>query len=186
VALITDPNPFLSTPYPISLYSFCGSRIIQRVNLIMLEELFFILGIAYNIFLICVFLIRKRMTILQRVGKFYFLLAIPAIYGIFLVQQEYKTVRYSIFLGIFLAFLALEFLYDYILKIPFRENLKKYWKQTIPYLALYYAMNYGFVVMVWKNDSQIGGVIMLGLFIIQIIVNMGTHSPFHKINISDT
>jgi hypothetical protein len=64
--------------------------------------------------------------------------------------------------------------------------LKKYWKQAIPYLALYYAMNYGFVVMVWKNYSQIGGVIMLGLFIIQIIVNMGTHSPFHKINISDT
>ena len=115
------------------------------------------------------------MTILQRVGRFYFLLAIPAVYGIFLVQQEYKAVQYSIFLGIFLVFLALEFLYDYILKIPFRENLKKYWKPAIPYLALYYAMNYGFVVMVWKNYSQIGGIIMLGLFIIQITVNISTH-----------
>ena len=122
------------------------------------------------------------MTILQRVGKLYFLLAIPAIYGIFLVQQENKTLQYSIFLGLFLAFLAMEFLYDYLLKIPFRENLKKYWKQAIPYLALYYAMNYGFVVMVWKNYSQIGGVIMLGLFIVQIIVNIGTHSQFHKKN----
>jgi hypothetical protein len=172
----------MPTPQPNSLFSFCGSKIIQRVNRIMLEELFFILGIANNIFLICIFLIRKKMTILQRVGKFYFLLAIPAVYGIFLVQQDHKTVRYSIFLGIFLAFLALEFLYDYILKIPFRENFKKYWKQAIPYLALYYAMNYGFVVMVWKNYSQIGGVIMLGLFIVQIIVNMETHSPFHKKN----
>ena len=142
----------------------------------MLEELFFVLGIVNNLFLIYIFLIRKKITILQRVGKFYFLLAIPAVYGIFLVQQENKAAQYSIFLGIFLAFLALEALYDYILKIPFRENLKKYWKPAIPYLALYYAMNYGFVVMVWKNYSKTGGIIMLGLFIIQIIVNMSTHN----------
>ena len=142
----------------------------------MLEELFFILGIVNNLFLIYIFLIRKKIIILQRVGKFYFLLAIPAVYGIFLVQQEHKAAQYSIFLGIFLAFLALEVLYDYVLKIPFRENLKKYWKPAIPYLALYYAMNYGFVVMVWKNYSKTGGIIMLGLFIIQIIVNMSTHN----------
>ena len=148
----------------------------------MLEELFFGLGIASNLFLIYIFLIRKKMAVLQRVGKFYFLLAIPAAYGIFLVQQEQKTVRYSIFLGIFLAFLALEFLYDYILKIPFRENLKKYWQLAIPYLALYYAMNYGFVVMIWKYYSQIGGIVMLGLVIIQIIVNLCTHSFKSKTN----
>ncbi|MDD5109671.1 MAG: hypothetical protein PHI63_00460 [Patescibacteria group bacterium] len=142
----------------------------------MLEELFFILGIVNNLFLIYIFLIREKMATLKKVGKFYFILAIPAVYGILLVQQEHKTVRYTVFLGIFLAFLALEFLYDFILKIPFRENLKKHWKPAIPYLALYYAMNYGFVVMVWKNYSQIGGAIMLGLLIIQIIVNMSTHN----------
>jgi len=141
----------------------------------MLEELFFVLGIVNNLFLIYIFLIRKKMAILQRVGKFYFLLAIPAVYGILLVQQEHKAMQYSIFLGIFLGFLALEALYDYVLKIPFRENLRKYWKPAIPYLAFYYAMNYGFVAMVWKNYSQIGGIIMLGLFIIQIIVNISTH-----------
>jgi len=148
----------------------------------MSEELFFILGIVNNLFLIYIFWIREKMTLLQRVGKFYFLLAIPAVYGIFLVQQEHKSVRYSIFLGIFLAFLVLELLYDYILKIPFRENLKKHWKPAVPYLALYYAMNYGFVVMVWKNYSQIGGAIMLGLLIIQIIVNIRTHSPVSQKN----
>ena len=146
----------------------------------MLEELFFVLGVVNNLFLIYIFLIREKMTRLQRVGKFYFLLAIPAVYEILLVQQEHKTVRYSIFLGIFLAFLALEFLYDYVLKIPFRENLKKYWMQATPYLTLYYAMNYGFVMMVWKNYSKVGGAIMLGLLIVQIFVNMRTHFPFHK------
>ena len=89
----------------------------------------------------------------------------------FLVAQEQKAVQYSIFLGIFLAFLALEGLYDYILKIPFREN----WKLLTPYLVLYYAMNYGFVVMVWKISLP-RGLLMLGLFIIQIIINICTHS----------
>ncbi|MBA7551646.1 hypothetical protein ES705_44194 [subsurface metagenome] len=138
----------------------------------MLEELFFILGFVNNLFLIFIFLIRKdRMVLLERIGWVYLLLAIPAVYGIFLVLQEQKAVHYIIFLGIFLAFLVLEGLYDHILKIPFRNN----WKLLTPYLVLYYAMNYGFVVMVWKTSLP-KGIIMLGLFIIQIIVNICTHS----------
>lgn len=143
----------------------------------MLEPFFFILGLVNNIFLIFIFLIRKnRMGILQRIGWVYLLLAIPAAYGIILVVQEQKAVQYGIFLGIFLAFLLLEWLYDYVLKINFRENWKKNWKWLVPYLGLYYAMNYGFVVMPWKT-SLVWGLIMLGLFIIQIIVNIRTHPP---------
>ncbi|GAG55910.1 unnamed protein product [marine sediment metagenome] len=137
----------------------------------MLEELFFILGFVNNLFLIFIFLIRKdKMVLLKRIGWVYLLLAIPAVYGIFLVVREQKAAQYSIFLGIFLAFLALEGLYDHILKIPFRKN----WKLLTPYLVLYYAMNYGFVVMVWTTSLP-RGLIMLGLFIIQIIVNIYTH-----------
>ena len=141
----------------------------------MLEEFFFILGIVNSIFLIVIFMIRKnRLALLQRIGRVYLLLAIPAAYGIFLVQQEQKAIQYSIFLGIFLAYLAIEWLYDYVLKVPFREN--RNWKLLVPYLVLYYAMNYGFVVMPWKT-SLAWGIIMLGLFIIQIILNLRTHPP---------
>ena len=140
----------------------------------MLEPLFFALGLVNNVILIFIFLIRKnRHTLLKKIGWMYFFLTIPAIYAIFLVQQEQKTERYTIFLGIFLAFLAIEALYDWILKIPFREKMD--WKQLAPYVALYISMNYGFVVMVWKYYSLIGGVIMLGLFVIQIIVNIVSH-----------
>jgi hypothetical protein len=52
----------------------------------MLEELFFILGFANNLFLIFIFLIRKdKMVLLKRFGWVYLLLAIPAVYGILLV-----------------------------------------------------------------------------------------------------
>lgn len=141
----------------------------------MLELFFFVLGIVNSCLLIFIFLIRRsRFGILQRIGWAYLLLAIPAVYGIFLVFQEQKTVRYSIFLGIFLAFLALEWLFDYVFKINFRENWKQNWKYVIPYLALYYAMNYGFVVMPWKTHLP-WGLVMLGLFVIQIITNLRSH-----------
>ena len=136
---------------------------------------FFVLGLVNSIFLILLFLVRKnRLDLLHRFGWIYLLLAIPAAYGIILVAQEQKTIRYSIFLGIFLAFLLLEWLYDYVLKINFRENWRKNWKWVVPYLILYYAMNYGFVVMPWKT-SLVWGLIMLGLFIIQIIANLKSH-----------
>jgi hypothetical protein len=141
----------------------------------MLGVYFFVLGLVNSVFLILLFLVRKnRLDLLNRFGWIYFLLAVPAIYGIFLVQQENETVRYSIFLGIFLAFLLVEWLFDYVLKINFRENWRKNWKWMVPYLALYYAMNYGFVVMPW-NASLVWGLIMLGLFIVQIIANLKSH-----------
>ena len=141
----------------------------------MLELYFFILGIVNSVFLISIFLIRgNRLDLLKRTGWIYFLLAIPAIFGIILTVQEQKTERYIIFLGIFLAFLFIEWLFDYVLKINFRENWKKNWKWMLPYLALYYAMNYGFVVMPWKNNL-LWGLVMLGLFIIQIITNLRSH-----------
>jgi len=141
----------------------------------MLELFFFVLGIVNSALLIFIFLLRKnRLALLQRIGWMYLLLAIPAVYGIFLVLQEQKTVRYSIFLIIFLAFVAIEWLFDHVLKINFRENWKKNWRWLVPYLALYYAMNYGFVVMPWKT-SLTWGLVMLGLFIIQIIANLRSH-----------
>ena len=146
----------------------------------MLEVFFFILGIVNSVSLIFIFVIRKnRLALLQRIGWAYMLLAIPAVYGIILVLREQQAVRYIIFLGIFLAFLLLEWLYDYVLKINFRENWRKNWKWVVPYLCLYYAMNYGFMVMPWKT-SLTWGLIMLGLFIIQIITNIWTHSPGRK------
>ena len=140
----------------------------------MLKPFYFGLGLVNSGFLIFTFLIRKNhFDLLQKIGWLYFLLAIPAIYAIFLVQKEQQTQRYTIFLGIFLAFLAIELLYDWILKIPFRETMD--WKLLVPYLALYFSMNYGFVVMAWKYYSLPYGIILAVLFVIQIIANIVSH-----------
>jgi hypothetical protein len=150
-------------------------RATGRGSFRMLETFFFALGLLNNVLLILIFLVRRsHLDLLQRTGWLYFLLAIPAIYAIFLVQKEQKTPRYTVFLVIFLAFLAIEFLYDWLLKIPFRKTMD--WRLLVPYVALYVSMNYGFVVMSWKYYSSQAGMLLLGLFIVQIIANMFTHT----------
>jgi hypothetical protein len=137
----------------------------------MADQYFFLLGLANSIASIIIFLIRKdHLELLESYGWIYLFLAIPAIYILFIVQRDQNALRYNIFLGIFLAFLALEGLLEFILKIPFREN----WLYLIPYLFLYFAMNYGFIVMVWKKSAP-KGILLLVLFVVQIISNMISH-----------
>ena len=140
----------------------------------MLEELFFLLGLANSALLIAIFLLAKskRMGDVRRVGLAYLLLAIPALYGIFLVVQEKNAWQYGVFLGIFIAYLALEAVYDFVLKVQFRSS----WKYLLPYLCLYFAMNYGFVVMVWKW-SLAPGLLMLAIFVVQIAINIWANHP---------
>lgn len=141
----------------------------------MLEPFYFALGLVNSGVLISIFLLRENhLDLLRKTGWIYFLLAIPAIYAVFLVQKEHKTPRYTLFLGIFLAFLAIEALYDWVLRIPFRATMD--WKLLTPYVLLYMSMNYGFVVMTWKYYSVPRGIVLLILFVVQIIANMLTHS----------
>ncbi|MBN2089869.1 hypothetical protein JW964_09650 [candidate division KSB1 bacterium] len=136
-----------------------------------MKSIYFALGVANNMLLILIFLLRKNhLPLIQSYGWIYLLLAIPAIYLITIVQSHEMALQYTIFLCIFLAFLALEGLFDFVLKIPFREN----WALLASYLVLYYAMNYGFIVMTWKFSLK-HGIIMLILFIIQLAMNLMTH-----------
>ena len=140
----------------------------------MLEPLFFSLGVVNSLALTVIFVLRgRRLDLVQRFGYLYLLLAIPAAYGIVLVLQEEKPAQYAIFLSNFLGFLAIEALYDWVLKIPFREHMD--WRLLVPYVALYVSSSYGFVVMVWKESVQ-GGVLMLVLTVVQILANALTHS----------
>ena len=110
------------------------------------------------------------MEIVNKYAKWvFFLIPIAIIGGIFGIIESVPASNF-IFLGIFGFFMGLEYLYDYKLKLNFRHN----WKLLVPYLILYYAMNYGLVMMPWSMSLPIG-IIILCLFIIQIAVNIWTH-----------
>ena len=143
----------------------------------MFETFYFLLGVVNSLLLITIFLLVRYAKTAQVAvtGKVYLALAIPAVIGIVLAQQQQKPTQYTIFLRIFLAFLMLEGIYDFVLKVSFREN----WKLLTPYLMLYWSMNYGFIVMTWKHSKLQGG-ILLDLFIIQIIANIRSHTKEKK------
>jgi hypothetical protein len=141
------------------------------------QIIFFILGLVSNVYMVAIFLIRRKndSVTLRRVGRWYFILAIPAIINLFLFKNDDQFIRYGIFLGIFLAFLLVEWIYDFRLQFDWRRN----WKLLTPYLALYYAANYGFIVMPWKIEHRAWqGIVMLIAVVIQIAVNLATHGPW--------
>jgi hypothetical protein len=141
----------------------------------MLETYFFVLGAVDSLVLIIIFLVRKkRLDLVKRYGWFYLLLSLPAVLGLFWALRQGSS-KYAIFLGIFLAYLLMEYVFDHVIKPGFRENWRRDWRLLTPYLVLYYAINYGFIVMPW-TVSRTWGVIMLGLFIIQIFANLWSHT----------
>ena len=143
----------------------------------MFETFYFLIGVVNSLLLMAIFLLVRYAKAAQVAvaGKVYLALAIPAVIGIVLAQQQQKPTQYTIFLGIFLVFLVLEGIYDFVLKVSFREN----WKLLTPYLMLYWSMNYGFIVMTWKHSKLQGGILLV-LFIIQIIANIRSHTKEKK------
>ncbi len=76
----------------------------------MFENYFFTLGIVNNLLLTSIFLSVKysKKSVVKSIGFVYLLLLIPSIYGIILAVQQNKEYQYSVFLGIFIAFIILE------------------------------------------------------------------------------
>jgi hypothetical protein len=140
----------------------------------MMAPFFFALGLVNAVCLILVFILRKRrLDLVQRYGWVYLGLALPTVYGLVLARQEGSPEQYTIFLAIFLAFLVVEGLYDWVLKVPFRESMD--WRLLVPYVALYVASCYGFVVMSWKFLSIGAGILLLVLTVAQVVANAVTH-----------
>ncbi|MBN2152249.1 MAG: hypothetical protein JW839_12435 [Candidatus Lokiarchaeota archaeon] len=144
----------------------------------MIHPFLSVVALCNSAFLIAIFVVRKNPAspLLRKIGKTYLVLFIPAgIAGIVIVLVEHADPSYLISLAAFLAYLGLEALFDYVLKVDFRSN----WKLVVPYLVLYYVYNYGFFVMPWKQDLVLG-IILLSLFIAQLVTNAITHPRSKK------
>jgi hypothetical protein len=134
------------------------------------------LSVLNNLLLIAVFLIRKNnLAFVERWGKLYLFVVIPVGITWIIGLKEQMNPIYSVFFVIFLLFLGIEALFDHILKLDFRTN----WKPLIPYLILYYMMNYGMFAMTYK-ENNIAGIVILVLIIVQIGANIYSHPRKRK------
>ena len=112
----------------------------------------------------------KNKDLIRKIGYIYLGLAPFAIIVWILSVKNQRPSSNDIFCAIFLLYLGIEALFDFILKIEFRSI----WYLLIPYLILYYIVNYGIVMMIWA-ESQPWGIVMLVLWIIQLILNRISH-----------
>ncbi|QEE14808.1 hypothetical protein DSAG12_00625 [Promethearchaeum syntrophicum] len=150
----------------------------------MLKILLIIWGLLHNLLLILIFFLRfkgfeKNKDIIQKIGYFYLGLTPFAIIVWILSVLNERPSSNGIFCAIFLLYIGLEAIFDFILKIEFRNI----WYLLVPYLILYYAVNYGIVMMIWA-ESQPWGIVLLVLWIIQLIANTISHRrPKEKIEI---
>lgn len=141
----------------------------------MLKTLLIVWGLLHNFLLILIFFLRfmgyeKNKDIIRKIGYFYLGLApFPIIVWVLSVTNQRPSSN-GIFCVIFLIYLGIEALFDFILEIDFRSI----WYLLIPYLILYYIVNYGIVVMIWAEDLP-WGIVMLVLWIIQLIINGISH-----------
>jgi len=141
----------------------------------MLKTLLIVWGLLHNLFLILIFYLRfkgfeKNEILIKKIGYFYIGLAPFAIIVWVLSVTNQRPSSNVIFCALFLIYLGLEVLLDFILKIDFRTI----WYLLIPYLILYYIINYGITMMVWAEDLT-WGIVLLVLWIIQLIINAISH-----------
>lgn len=130
-----------------------------------------ILALLTNVTFIGIFYLRKRhLLLVEQYGKWTFLLIIPALVSILIAILESEPPSTFIILGIYVAFMILEFFLDHYWKLDFRHN----WKLLTPYLVLYYVMNYGLVIMPWTYSTPVG-IITLAFFIFQLGMNIYSH-----------
>jgi hypothetical protein len=139
----------------------------------MYEPLLFALGIIINLTFSVIFFLTKKqkLHLVRPIGIILFSITLPGTV-ILLILMIIEGVRIGfIVFGVFiLLFLIIEILYDYVLKLEFRSDKKL----LVPYLILYYAMNYALIALNWSVNLAFG-IIVLILFIVQLIFNILKH-----------
>lgn len=139
----------------------------------MFEPLLFALGIIINLAFTLIFFLTKkqRLDLVRPLGIILFSITLPGVVSLMILMIiEGVRIGFIVFSVFILSFLVIEILYDYVLKLEFRSDKKL----LIPYLILYYAMNYALIAMNWSVNLALGIVVLI-LFIVQLTFNIAKH-----------
>jgi hypothetical protein len=139
-----------------------GATVLERTNLIGA-----ITAVAFFVSAILVFTFRLlgKPQYGHRIGYFEFLLAIPLIYLLIQALQLGRPALYYIQIGYMLAWLVVEALLDYILKVDFRQVR---W-MVISYVVLFFAGTGG-MLGVAANAGRGWSIVAIILFLIMAVL----------------
>jgi hypothetical protein len=130
-----------------------------------------VVAVTINVFLIALFIARlsKKPRIEHWLGIVIILNAVPLLYLFVKAFSFKRPVLYFIQIGLMIAYLIVELILDYILKVDFRQNLRI----VIPYIMLFFSGTGGMIGVAshagkgWLLASIISFLVMMALSFIQ-------------------
>jgi len=155
---VTNANRWAAKPMHIVVRWKKSQRMLEKMNLLGA-----IVAVAFFVSAILVFIFRLlgKPQHGHWIGYFEFLLAIPLVFLLLKAPQLERPALYYIQIGCMLAWLVVEALLDYILKIDFR-NIR--W-MVISYVVLFFAGTGG-MLGVASNAGRVWSISAIILFLI--------------------
>jgi hypothetical protein len=130
----------------------------------LVDNIFIYSSIVFNISVSGVYVSTKlgNMTLTQVFGGIVIFLIAPfliTLLGYVRAKEEKKTIISNV---IILFYLFLELMLDYILKIPFRENLAIH----VPYIIVFYAALFSMIGVSLEKNKRLGYLVIATFFIL--------------------
>ena len=130
----------------------------------VLDDIFIISSIIFNILVGILYVTTKsgNMALVQFVGIIVLILIIPFTITLIGYIKEKEEKKIVISLVIILFYFFVEFLLDYILRIPFRDILALH----IPYIIVFYIADFSMIGVTFDKNKKMGFVVLGTFFIL--------------------
>ena len=135
----------------------------QKPFLTTRGRVFLASSLLFNIFVSAVYVFSKLdMTLVRIIGGPIILLIIPFMYTLNGFLRHREETRIIVSNALIIIYLLLELLLDYVLQIPFRENLAMH----IPYILVFYAAEFSIIGVSFRLNRRMGFVILATFFVL--------------------
>ena len=135
----------------------------QKPLLTARGKVFLASSLLFNIFVSAVYIYSKLdITLVRIIGAPIILLIIPFTYTLNEFRKHREETRIIISNALIIIYLLLELLLDYVLLIPFRENLAMH----VQYILVFYAAEFSIIGVSFRLNRKMGFVILATFFVL--------------------
>ena len=135
----------------------------QKPLLTARGKVFLASSLLFNIFVSAVYIYSKLdITLVRIIGAPIILLIIPFTYTLNEFRKHREETRIIVSNALIIIYLLLELLLDYVLLIPFRENLAMH----VQYILVFYAAEFSIIGVSFRLNRKMGFVILATFFVL--------------------
>ena len=125
---------------------------------------FIAFSLLFNALVSAVYLLSKlkQMTLVQQIGVPIIALIIPFSYTLYTFLKRNESKKVLVSNSLIIIYLLLELLLDYVLRIPFRENLVMH----VPYILVFYAAEFSILGVSFRLNRRLGLVVLASFLVL--------------------